>query len=252
VRPTARDSCLFSTLHETGHALYNQGIPRSLVRTPLWDGASPAVHESQSRLWENMVGRSRSFWTFAFPLLQRAFPEQLGDLDAESYYRAVNRVQPSYIRVDADELTYNLHIMLRFEIENELLEGRLRVEEVPEAWNARLQGYLGLPPPPAADGPLQDLHWSMPVLGGFVGYTVGNLIGAQMMERVRKELPGLDGQVEAGEFQPLLVWLRETVYAHGRKFTPDELVERVTGSPIGSAAWAAYARHKFAHLYGLD
>jgi carboxypeptidase Taq len=252
VRPTARDSCLFSTLHETGHAIYNQGIPRSLGRTPLWDGASPAVHESQSRLWENMVGRSRSFWSFAFPRLQRSFPEELGDLNAESYYRAVNRVRPSYIRVDADELTYNLHIMLRFEIENDLLEGRLRVEEVPDAWNARLEGYLGLPPPPAADGVLQDMHWSMPVLGGFVGYALGNLIGAQLMEQVREEMPELDAQMRAGEFEPLLEWLRKAVYAHGRKFTPDELVERVTGSPIGSAAWIAYARHKFGELYALD
>ncbi|MBJ7596689.1 MAG: carboxypeptidase [Candidatus Nephthysia bennettiae] len=252
VRPTARDSCLFSTLHETGHAIYNQGIPRSLARTPLWDGASPAVHESQSRLWENMVGRSRPFWTFAFPLLQRSLPEQLGDLDAEIYYRAVNRVRPSYIRVDADELTYNLHIMLRFEIENDLLEGRLRVEDVPDAWNARLQRYLGLPPPSAADGPLQDMHWSMPVLGGFVGYTLGNLIGAQMMERVREGIPDLDAQMRAGDFEPILDWLRSSVYAHGRKLTPDELVERVTGSRIGSAAWIAYARHKFGQLYALD
>jgi carboxypeptidase Taq len=252
VRPTARDSCVFSTLHETGHALYNQGIPRSLARTPMWDGASPGVHESQSRLWENMVGRGRPFWAFAFPLLQTTFPEQLGDLDAEAYYRAVNRVRPSYIRVDADELTYNLHIMLRFEIENELLEGRLAVEKVPEAWNARLQGYLGLPPPPAADGPLQDLHWSMPVLGGFVGYTLGNLIAAQIMDRIRGKMPELDRQMRAGEFQPLLGWLRENVYAQGRKFTPDELVERVTGSPIGCGPWVSYARRKFGELYGLD
>jgi carboxypeptidase Taq len=251
VRGSARDSSLFSTLHETGHGLYNQGIPRSLVRTPLWDGASAAVHESQSRLWENMIGRSRPFWTHAFPELQRAFPEQLAGVDAEAYYRAVNRVRPSYIRVDADELTYNLHIMLRFEIENDLLEGRLRVDEVPEAWNAKLVEYLGLPPPPAADGPLQDMHWSIPVLGSFVGYTLGNLIGAQLMERIRSDLPDLDGMIAAGEFRPVLGWLREAVYAHGRKFTPGELVERVTGSPITAAAWITYARDKFGELYAL-
>jgi carboxypeptidase Taq len=252
VRPTARDSCLFSTLHETGHALYNQGIPRSLARTPLWDGASAAVHESQSRLWENMVGRSRPFWAFAFPELLRTFPGELGDADAETYYRAVNRVRPSYIRVDADELTYNLHIMLRFEIENDLLEGRLRVREVPEAWNAKLQEYLGLPPPPAAEGPLQDMHWSTPVMGNFVGYALGNLIGAQIMEKARGELSELDRQMAAGEFQPLLDWLRERVYAHGRKFTPGELVERVTGGSIGTAAWVAYAGRKFGELYELN
>jgi carboxypeptidase Taq len=252
VRPTMRDSCLFSTLHETGHALYNQGIPRSLARTPLWDGASPGVHESQSRLWENMVARSRPYWVFALPELQRTFPEELGNLDPEAYYRAVNRVRPSYIRVESDELTYNLHIMLRFEIENELLEGRLRADEVPEAWNARLHDYLGLPPPPAADGPLQDMHWSSPVLGSFVGYSLGNLIGAQLMERTRQDLPDLDGQMQAGEFQPLLSWLQQALYAHGRKFTPDELVERVTGSPIGSKAWVEYARRKFTDLYALS
>jgi carboxypeptidase Taq len=252
VRGSARDSSLFSTLHETGHGLYNQGIPRSLARTPLWDGASPGMHESQSRLWENMIGRSRSFWTHAFPGLQSAFPQQMADVDAEAYYRAVNRVRPSYIRVDADELTYNLHIMLRFEIENDLLEGRLRVEDVPEAWNAKLQEYLGLPPPPAADGPLQDMHWSMPVLGSFVGYTLGNLIGAQLMERIRSELPGLDGMIAAGEFRPLLDWLRQGVYAHGRKFTPGELVERVTGHPITATAWISYTRAKFSDLYALN
>jgi carboxypeptidase Taq len=251
VKPSSRGSTLFATLHETGHALYNQGIPRSLARTPLWDGASPGVHESQSRLWENMVGRSRPFWDFAFPLLRSTFPEQLGDLDAETYYRAVNRVRPSYIRVDADELTYNLHIMLRFEIENELLEGRLRIGEVPEAWNARLQEYLGLPPPPAADGPLQDLHWTTPILGGFVGYALGNLIAAQIMDRVRVEIPELDGQMRGGEFRPLLDWLRDHIYSEGRKFTPDELVERVTGTPIGTAAWLTYARGKFGKLYDL-
>ena len=252
VRGTARDSSLFSTIHETGHALYNQGIPRSLARTPLWDGASPGVHESQSRLWENLVGRSRAFWSFAFPQLRAVFPEQLAALDAELYYRAVNRVRPSYIRVDADELTYNLHILLRFEIENELLEGRLRVEEVPEAWNAKLEEYLGLPPPPAADGPLQDMHWSFPVLGSFVGYSLGNLISAQLMDRLRRALPDLDEQIAAGDFQEALDWLRGEVYVHGRKFTPGELVERVCGEPIGSKAWVAYARGKFGELYSLE
>jgi carboxypeptidase Taq len=238
VRPTLRDSSLFSTLHETGHAL--------------WDGASPGVHESQSRLWENMVGRSRPYWVFALPVLQRTFPEQLRGLEPETYYRAVNRVRPSYIRVEADELTYNLHIMLRFEIENDLLEGRLRAEAVPEAWNAKLQDYLGLPPPPAADGPLQDMHWSFPVLGTFVGYALGNLIGAQLMERARAELPDLDGKMQAGEFKPLLSWLRERVYCHGRKFTPDELTQLATGSPIASKAWIDYATRKFGALYGLS
>lgn len=252
VRSSFRNSCLYSSIHEGGHAMYNQGIPKRLARTPLWAGASPGVHESQSRLWENLVGRSRTFWAYLFPELRAAFPEQLADVDAEDLYRAVNCVQPSYIRVDADELTYNLHILLRFEIENELHEGRLRVEEVPAAWNARLEAYLGLPPPPAAQGPLQDVHWSEPVVGEFVSYTLGNLIGAQLMEKVRADLPELDEQMSRGEFSPLLGWLQERLYVHGRKFTPGELVLRATERPITTAPWIAYAQAKFAELYGLE
>lgn len=251
VRRNIRDSCLFSSIHEAGHAMYNQGLPRSLDRTPLWGGASPGVHESQSRLWENLVGRSRPFWTHFFPKLRGEFPLSLAGVDAEDFYRASNRVQPSYLRVDADEVTYNLHIMLRFEIENDLLEGSLRVGDVPEAWNSKLLSCLGLPAPPVDQGPLQDIHWTRPTFGGFVGYALGNVIGAQVMETIREELPELDSQVAAGDFAPLLGWLRERVYAHGRKFTPGELVERVTGRSITPEPWIAYARHKFGDLYGL-
>ena len=245
-----RDSSLLASVHESGHAMYNQGIPRRLARTPLWAGASPGVHESQSRLWENLVGRSRAFWTYLTPELQSAFPE-LADVDADELYRAVNRVKPSYVRVDADELTYNLHILLRFEIENELHEGRLSVEDIPQAWNARLERYLGLPAPEAALGPLQDIHWSGPVAGGFVGYTLGNLISVQLMEAARVRLPDLDEQLAQGEFAALLGWLREHVHVHGRKFTPNELLERATGEPISSGPWISYARTKFGALYGL-
>jgi carboxypeptidase Taq len=251
VRRSARDSCLYSSIHESGHAMYNQGIPRRLARTPLWGGASPGVHESQSRLWENLVGRSRPFWSYFHPHFQAAFPDELGDTDPETFYRAVNRVQPSYVRVDADEVTYNLHVMLRFEIENELIEDRLRVEEIPEAWNARLQEYLGLPPPSAADGPLQDVHWSGAILGGFVGYSLGNVIGAQLMEAVRSEMPDLDDHLAAGHFDQLLGWLQERLYAHGRKFTPDELVRRATGRSIEAGPWIAHVRTKFGELYGF-
>ncbi|MDQ6774587.1 MAG: carboxypeptidase M32 [Candidatus Dormibacteraeota bacterium] len=251
VGPRLRDSCLFSSIHESGHGMYNQGLPARLDGTPLWAGASPGVHESQSRLWENLVGRSRPFWSYAFPRLQAEFPGALDGVDAEAFYRAVCRVRPSYIRVDADEVTYNLHIMLRFEIENALLEDRLRVDEVPEAWNAALARDLGLPPPREADGALQDIHWTSPVLGGFVGYTLGNVIGAQLMNSIRAEMPDLDGQLAAGEFFPLLGWLQRRVYVHGRKFTPGELVERVTGRPLTAAPWIDYVRAKFGDLYGL-
>lgn len=252
VRPTARDSSLFSSMHETGHALYNQGIPRSLARTPLWHGASGGIHESQSRLWENLVGRSRAFWLYMLPILQATFPEQLAGVEAEAYYRAVNRVRPSYIRVDADEVTYNLHIMLRFEIENDLLEGRLEAEDVPEAWTARVREYLGLPPPPVVQGPLQDIHWSEAPLGTFVSYTLGNVISAQLMEKAAAEIPDLEAGFSRGEFGPLLGWLQRNVYLHGRKFTPDELLQKVTGRPLTPIPWINYARQKFGTLYGLD
>ncbi|HXM56545.1 MAG TPA: carboxypeptidase M32, partial [Candidatus Dormibacteraeota bacterium] len=247
---TLGDSCLYSSIHEAGHAMYNQGVPRSLDRTPLWSGASSGVHESQSRLWENLVGRGRPFADWLVPRLRTAFPESLGDLEPEVFWRAANVVRPSYIRVDADEVTYNLHILLRFEVENDLLEGRLRVADVPEAWGARVRELLGLEAPGDADGPLQDIHWTGG-LGEFIGYTLGNLISAQLMEAARGDLPDLDAGFAAGEFAPLLGWLRERVHAHGRKFTPDELVERATGGPITAGPWIAYAREKFAGLYGL-
>jgi len=248
--PTFGNSCLLSSIHEAGHAMYEQGVPRSLDRTPLSMGASPGVHESQSRLWENMVGRSRPFYEWLYPRLQGAFPESLEDVDAGAFWRACNAVRASYIRVDADEVTYNLHIMLRFEIENDLLEGRLAVADVPEVWGARVREYLGLEPPPDRDGALQDIHWT-DSLGGFVGYSLGNLISAQLMAAARADLPGLDAEFEAGEFASLLGWLRDHVHRQGRKFTPDELVERATGAPITAAPWIAYVREKFTGLYGL-
>jgi carboxypeptidase Taq len=251
VRPTIRDSCLFSTIHESGHGMYEQGVASRLDRTPLCSGASSGVHESQSRLWENLVGRSRPFWRHFYPKLRDAFPEPLHDVEEEAFYRAVNKVQPSYIRVDADEVTYNLHIMLRTELETELVEGRLRVDDVPEAWNAKVAEYLGLPAPTDAEGCLQDIHWTFPMVGGFVGYTLGNVIGAQVMETVRRELPDLDERIGAGEFATLHEWLRSRLYTHGRKFDPGELVERVTGSPITVDPWIAYIRTKYGELYGL-
>jgi carboxypeptidase Taq len=248
--PTLGDSCLFSTIHEAGHGMYNQGVPRSLDRTPLWGGASSGVHESQSRLWENMVGRSRPFAEWLVPRLRAAFPDSLGDVDADAFWRASNQVRPSYIRVDADEVTYNLHILLRFELENDLLEGRLRAADVPEAWAQRLRDLLGLEPPPDRDGPLQDIHWTSGV-GHFVGYTLGNVIGAQLMEAARRDLPDLEADFAAGEFAPLLDWMRDRVHRHGRKLTPDQLVEHATGQPISAGPWIAYARGKFGALYGF-
>ena len=246
------NECLFGSIHESGHAMYNQGMGDDIDRTPLWDGASPGVHESQSRLWENLVGRSRPFWRHFYPSLREAFPKPLRDVDEETFYRAVNRSYPSYIRVEADEVTYNMHILMRFELENELLEGTLKVKDLPEAWNARFKSYLGLNVPNDREGVLQDIHWSFVSFGVFPGYTLGNLIGAQLMEKIRVDIPDLDAQIERGEFATLLGWLRKHVHRHGRKFTPDELLERATGKKLTAEPWISYVRQKFGALYGLQ
>ena len=246
------NECLFGSIHESGHGMYNQGIGRNLDRTPLWGGASPGVHESQSRLWENLIGRSRAFWTHFYPSLAKTFPETLKGVDEEAFYRAVNKSYPSLIRVEADEVTYNLHILMRFELETEMLDGKLKVKELPDAWNAKVEDYLGINVPNDREGCLQDIHWSFVSFGTFPGYTLGNLIGAQLMEKIRIALPDLDGQIERGEFNQLLGWLREHVHKHGRKLTPNELLERATGRPLTAEPWIDYVRHKFGTLYGLE
>ena len=246
------NECLFGSIHECGHAMYNQGIGANLDRTPLWDGASPGVHESQSRLWENLVGRSRPFWRHFYPSLQAAFPEPLRGVDEEMFYTAVNRSYPSLIRVEADEVTYTMHVLLRFELETEMLDGTLKVRDLPEAWNSRVKSYLGITVPNDREGALQDIHWSSVSFGIFPGYTLGNLIGAQLMEKARADLRDLDAQIEKGEFTALLAWLRKNVHRHGRKFTPNELLERATGKPLTAAPWIAYVRQKFGALYGLE
>jgi carboxypeptidase Taq len=210
------------------------------------------VHESQSRLWENLVGRSLPFWHHFFPSLRETFPEPLRGVEAEGFYRAVNKSYPSFIRVEADEVTYNLHVLLRFELENDMLEGKLKVNDVPEAWNELFKSYFGLDVPNDREGALQDIHWSFIGFAEFPGYTLGNIIGAQFMEKIRTDVPDLDSQIGRGEFGPLLRWLQENVYQHGRKFTPNELVERVTGHPISPKPWIAYVRKKFGALYGLE
>ncbi len=232
--------------------MYFQGIGRNIDRTILWNGASPGVHESQSRLWENLVGRSLPFWEHFFPSLRKTFPEPLEGIDAEAFYRAVNKSYPSLIRVEADEVTYNLHVLLRFELENDMLEGKLMVRDLPEAWNELFKSYFGLDVPNDREGVLQDIHWSFVAFAEFPGYTLGNIIGAQLMEKIRLELTDLDEQVGRGEFGTLLGWLQDRVYQHGRKFTPNELVERVTGRPLSPKPWIAYVRKKYGGLYGLD
>ncbi len=246
------NECLFGSIHEAGHGMYFQGIGRAIDRTPLCDGASPGVHESQSRLWENLVGRSLPFWHHFFPSLRDMFPESLHGIDAEGFYRAVNKSYPSFIRVEADEVTYNLHVLLRFELENDMLEGKLKVNDLPEAWDELFKSYFGLDVPNDREGVLQDIHWSFVGFAEFPGYTLGNIIGAQFMEKIRADMTDLDAQIGRGEFGPLLRWLQENVYQYGRKFTPNELVERVTGHPISPKPWIAYVREKFGALYGLE
>ncbi|MGC8874094.1 MAG: carboxypeptidase M32 [Chloroflexia bacterium] len=243
---------LFSTIHEAGHALYEQGIDPSFEATPLAVVLSSGLHESQSRLWENLVGRSLPFWRYFYPRLQRVFPEQLGSVPLETFYRAINRVQPSLIRTDADEVTYNLHVILRFDLELELLEGKLKVRELPEAWRERYRTDLGVVPSDDRDGVLQDSHWFDGIIGGaFQGYTIGNVLAAQFFEAAQREHPDLEDRFAHGEFGTLLDWLRERIYRHGGKFTLTEMVERVTGQPLEIGPYRTYLGTKYGELYGL-
>lgn len=242
---------IFAIFHEAGHAMYEQNVAPALDRTPLAHGCSNVFHESQSRLWENLVGRSRPFWERAFPLLRETFPGVLDDVTADEFVRAVNRVQPSLIRVEADEVTYNLHIILRFELELALVTGEVKAADLPEAWTASMQEYLGITPPDDRDGVMQDTHWSSGSIGYFPTYALGNVMGAQIFATLRAAHPDLDAQMAAGEFAPLLGWLRDHVYQHGRKFLPKELALRVNGAPLDPEPYLAYLRGKFGGLYGL-
>ncbi|MFL5919250.1 MAG: carboxypeptidase M32 [Gaiellaceae bacterium] len=237
---------LFATMHEFGHGVYEWGVDRALARTPLGSGVSLGVHESQSRTWENLVGRSRAFWRWFYPTLQSAFPAQLRAVDEEVFYRAVNKVQPSLIRIDADEVTYNLHIILRFELEQDLIESRLTVGDLPEAWNARMDEYLAVDVPDDARGVLQDMHWAGGAFGYFPTYALGNLLSVQIWERAIQDLGDLDERFERGEFSDLREWLREHLYSLGAKLTPQETIERVTGSPLEARPYVRYLREKLA------
>ena len=252
LNPNMFASALFASIHEGGHALYEQGVSPSLSRTLLCEGASMAVHESQSRFWENVIGRSRQFWTHFFPRLQQMFPNQLEGVDAEGMYRAVNVVRPDYIRVEADELTYNLHIFLRFELETALVAGDIEVKDLPELWNHKMEKYLGLTPPNDALGVLQDVHWSAALFGYFPTYALGNVLSLQFDRCLRKALPACDEYVAYGEFAPILNWLRENIHVHGSKFTPAALVQRVTGENIDPQAYIDYLQAKYGELYGFS
>jgi carboxypeptidase Taq len=242
---------IWSTLHEAGHGLYAHGVADALMRTPLAGAPSLGVNESQSRTWENLVGRGRPFWTHWYEPLQELFPEQLGAVELDAFVRAINRAEPGLIRVDADETTYSLHIILRFELEQDLLEGTVALEDLPEIWNARMKEFLGVEVPSNRDGVLQDVHWSGGGIGYFPTYALGNVISLQIWARVREALPDLDAQIAAGDLLELSRWLRDNLYAHGRKFTPKETLARLTGSDeIDPQPYLAYLGDKMATLLG--
>jgi carboxypeptidase Taq len=241
---------LFSIFHEGGHALYEQNITRELEGTPLATGTSSGVHESQSRTWENVVGRSRAFWEFAYPELQRVFPQQLNAISLDAFYRAINKVEPSLIRTDADEVTYNLHVMIRFDFELQLLEGKLAIKDLPEAWHARYQSDFGIRAPDDRDGVLQDVHWYGGIIGGvFQGYTLGNIMSAQFYDAALRARPEIPKEIARGEFGTLRNWLTENIYRHGRKFTADQIIDRATEKPLGVDSYIDYLQRKYGDLY---
>ena len=243
---------LFGTIHEFGHGLYEHGISLSLERTLLADGASLGLHESQSRLWENLVGRSRAAWSAWFPILRSTFPAQFNGVLPEEFYRAINVVRPSFIRVEADELTYVLHVILRFELEQEMLDGRLALCDLPAAWNTRMRDYLGIDVPDDAQGCLQDVHWSAGYIGYFPTYAIGSVISAQLWNHAMSSDAALADACGRGEYEGLAAWLRQAVHRHGRKFTPRETLERAIGDGrVDPEPYLAYLTKKYSDIYGL-
>lgn len=241
----------FGALHEAGHAMYEQGVPEEYYRTPLYGGTSLAIHESQSRMWENLVGRSLPFWEFYFPQLKDQFPDSLKGVSLDQWYKAINKVAPSLIRIEADESTYNLHIMLRLELEIEMLEGTIAPKDLPEAWNTRFEEYLGIKPDSDADGCLQDVHWSFGLYGYFSTYALGNLVSVQLWDKMLEDHPNVDDDMRKGDFSNIFNWYNEKVYKYGSKYEPQELVQRITGSKIDGDPYIKYLNDKYSDLYGF-
>lgn len=241
---------LFGVMHEAGHGMYEQGLPARYAATPMCDSISLGIHESQSRMWENQVGRSWAFWEHFIGSLRQTFAS-LSDVSLDDWYFAINNVRPSLIRVEADEVTYGLHIMLRFELERRLIDGKLAIRDVPDAWNASMQEMLGVTPPDDAQGCLQDIHWASGIFGYFPTYQLGNVYAAQLFEAAQRDIPELQEEFRAGRFQPLLSWLREHIHQHGRRYTPAQLLERATGRGPDATPYVAYLKNKFEPLYGL-
>jgi carboxypeptidase Taq len=235
----------FSTMHEYGHGLYSHQLPRHLERLPTGGSCSLGIHESQSRLWENLVGRGRPFWQFFYPRAQAAFPEQLGNVELDEFIAGINRVRPSLIRIKADEVTYGMHVILRFELEQDLVNGRVAIRDLPEVWNAKMHEYLGVDVPNDAQGVLQDTHWASGHIGYFSTYLLGTVMSVQLREKILEDVPDLEEQIERGEFGALRDWLGEHVHSLGRKFSPQETLRRATGTTIDPKPYLAYLRAKY-------
>ena len=242
-------SCLFSCIHEGGHGLYDQGLRPEYHGTPLGESLSLGIHESQSRLWENNVGRSRAFWDYFFPLLKEQFPDQLQSITVEQFYRAINTVKPSLIRVEADEVTYNLHVMVRFEIELAVIEKRVHAEDLPELWNTKMKEYLGIVPEKESDGVLQDVHWSFGAFGYFPTYTLGNLYAAMLFNKAGQDMPTLQADIAQGNLIPLKKWLNYHIHRHGRQFTSTELIRNATGQTLSAAPFLHSLQQKIQEVY---
>jgi len=244
-------SALFGTIHEAGHGIYEQQVNSEFEESVLQSGASFGIHESQSRFLENMVGRSKEFWKFFFPKLQEYFPAQLAQVSVEEFYRAVNKVEPSFIRVEADELTYNLHIMLRFEIEKALIGGEIEAKDLPTIWNQKMQDYLGITPSSDTEGVLQDVHWSFGGIGYFPSYSLGNLYAAQILRKIQKDLPDFYNHIENGRFDLIQGWLKENIHQYGKLYTPNELIVKVTGEELNADYLVEYLEKKYSEVYEL-
>lgn len=244
-------SLLWSSIHEGGHALYEQGLPDTQYGMPLGSPASLSIHESQSRLWENCIGRGLSFWKHFYPALQGYFPQQLGHISLQDFYAGMNKVQPSLIRTEADELTYHFHVMIRYDLEKGLLEGTIEAADLRDAWNESYRKYLGVTPPNDVQGILQDVHWSHGSFGYFPTYSLGSFYAAQFMEEAKRQMHGLAGSIEAGQFSELLSWLRQGIHHHGRRYRSEELCTRITGHGLDIDAFIRYAREKYTGIYGV-
>ncbi|OGN00476.1 MAG: hypothetical protein A3B91_04315 [Candidatus Yanofskybacteria bacterium RIFCSPHIGHO2_02_FULL_41_29] len=242
---------LGSVVHEAGHAMYEQGLLKEHFGTPLAESRSLGIHESQSRIWENLVGKSRSFWKYFYPHLQKEFPKPFTEVSFENFYRAINCVKPSLVRTEADEVTYNLHVILRFEIEKELIEGTLEVADLPKIWNSKIKEYFGLKVPNDRLGVLQDTHWSGGSFGYFPTYALGNLYSVQLYESAKRSISGLEEYKSRGNFKPFRDWLRKNIHIHGKLYSADELVKKATGEPLTPKYWMDYIKNKFSEIYSL-